>query len=186
VRTFAALTVAALALLVGSACGGGGETASGASPEEWSADVCGALSDWVSDLNQRADAMGAATQNSSSIDDARDKIVEFLDTTVTRTDEMLAKVEAAGNPAVEDGEAIANDLQTELAKIKPVFEQARDSAEELPDDPQAFLEGAQDLSAEMAAGGGEVGGRLDATMQKYDVPELSQAFDENPACQNLE
>jgi hypothetical protein len=99
---------------------------------------------------------------------------------------MLQKVEAAGAPAVDDGEAIARDLREELAKIKPVFEGARESAEALPDDPEAFVDAAQDLGSALAAGGGEVGGRLEATQEKYDSPELEKAFDEEPACQTLD
>jgi hypothetical protein len=186
VRTVVALAVAIFALAAASACGGGSESASGASPEEWSADVCGALSDWVADLNQRADEMQQATADSGSIPDARDRIVEFLDTTVTRTDAMLQTVEDAGAPAVDDGEAIARDLREELAKIKPVFEDARESAEALPDDPEAFVDAAQDLGSALAAGGGEVGGRLEATQEKYDSPELEKAFNEEPACQTLD
>jgi hypothetical protein len=83
VRTIVALAVAILSLAAGSGCGGGGGTASGASPEEWSADVCGALGDWMADLNRRSNELQEATANSASIPDARDRIVEFLDTTVT-------------------------------------------------------------------------------------------------------
>lgn len=183
----AAVGLSVLALTAVSACGGGGGgSATGASPEEWSADVCGALSDWVTDLNRRADEMQKAAANSGSIPDARDEIVAFLDTTVTQTDTMLQKVEAAGAPAVDDGEAIARDLREELAKIKPVFVGARESAKALPDDPEAFVDAAQDLGSALAAGGGEVGGRLEATQEKYDSPELEKAFDEEPACQTLD
>lgn len=186
VRTFVPLIVAALTLAAVSACGGGEEAASGASPEEWSADVCGALNDWKNDLEQGANELQDTAANTTSIAEGRDLIVDFLDTTVTRTDQMLSEVEAAGNPAVDNGEAIAHDFNEELAKIKPVFEDAREKAAALPDDPQAFVQGAQEIGTSMASAGGAVGAQLEATTEKFDAPELEEAFNETAACQQLD
>ena len=183
-RSLALLATAALVLVAG-ACGGGDETPSGASPDQWSADVCGALQTWVTDIQTRGQALGASTGNSTSIPDARAKIVDYLDTTVTRTDDMLDKVEAAGAPAVDEGDAIASDLRRELANMKVAFEQARDKAKNLPTEPSAFVDGAQRLGTELAAAGGKVGGRLQATTEKYDAPELQEAVNGTPACQGL-
>jgi hypothetical protein len=184
-RLLTALIAAALALTVVTACGGGEEAASGASPEEWTADVCGAISGWKADLEQRANELQDTAAGASSISEGRDLIVDFLDTTITRTDQMLNEVEAAGNPAVDDGETIARDFRAELAKIKPIFEDAREKAAALPDDPQGFAEGAQEIGTAMADAGDQVGAEFESS-DKFNSPELEQAFNDDPACQQLD
>jgi hypothetical protein len=184
VRTFIALTVAALALAASSGCGGG-EEATGASPEEWSADVCGALSSWKSDLETRANELQDTAASATSIAEGRDLIVDFLDETITRTDQMMNELEAAGNPAVDDGETIAREFRAEIAKIKPIFEDAREKAAALPEDPQGFAEGAQEIGTAMSTAGDQVGAEFESS-DKFDSPELEKAFDEDPACQQLQ
>jgi hypothetical protein len=182
VRTFIALVVAVLALTA-SGCGGGDEAASGASPEEWSADVCGALESWQSDLETRSNELRDAASGATSVDEGRDLIVDFLDETIARTDQMLNEVEAAGTPAVEDGETIARDFRAQLAKIKPIFEDAREKAAALPDDPQAFAEGAQEIGTAMSTAGDQVGAEFES--EKFDSADLDKAFNDEPACQQL-
>jgi hypothetical protein len=184
VRIYIALIVAALALGA-SACGGGDEAASGASPQEWSADVCGALQSWRSDLETKTNDLQSTAAGATSVAEGRDLIVDFLDETITRTDQMLNEVEAAGSPDVDDGETIARDFRTQLAKIKPIFEDAREKAADLPDDPQGFAEGAQEIGTAMSTAGEQVGAEFESS-DKFDSPELEKAFNDEPACQQLD
>ena len=165
--------------------GGGGEAASGASPEQWSAAICNAVVDLQHDVQERSIKLQQQLRNVASIAEARQRLVDFLDAWITRNDQALAQLEAAGNPAVENGDEIGQTLRTELARTKPALQDARNKAAALPDDPQAFARDVEEIGTDLAATSGELGRRLDATLGQIDTPELAQAFHDDPACQGL-
>lgn len=181
-----AIAASLVALTSASACGGGESAGTeGATPEQWVADVCGAVGSWMNDIEAGGTDLQQQAANTKSIAEGRELIVGFLDDTVTLTDRMLREVEAAGYPDVESGEDIASDFREELGKIRPAFVHARAKAVALPDDPEEFASGAQEIGIEMAAAGGSVGGRLEALGDKYKSPDLAETFDAASACQGL-
>jgi hypothetical protein len=186
VRIAIALLLAVSVGLATAACGGGETPSDRAPPDEWAANICGALGEWKSSLEDGAADLQTDASGATSIDQARQFLVDYLEFAIDITDDMLSRVERAGAPAVEDGEAIANDLREELGKIKPSLESARDRAADLPDDPQAFGEQAQELGASLSSEGDEISERLDDVGEKYDSEEINQAFDSEPACESLQ
>jgi hypothetical protein len=121
--------------------------------------------------------------NVTSIAEARQLLVDYLDESITGTDQLLDQLEAAGDPAVENGDEIGQTLRTEFATAKPALQNARKKAAALPDDPQAFATGAAKIGTELNAIISEVGGQLDATLGQFDTPELGRAMQDVPACQ---
>jgi hypothetical protein len=186
VRIALALVFLVVALAAAGCGGGGGDSAEGAPPDEWAADVCGALSDWNTALEDGATQIQADAASATSIQEARQLIVDYLDQAIERTDEMLNRIEEAGTPAVDDGEAIAQSFRDELAKIKPIFEDARETAANLPDDPQAFAEQGQELGTSITSAGDEIGGRLQDLSADVNSEELDQAFNEEPTCERFQ
>jgi hypothetical protein len=183
VRRILILALAVAALAAAAGCGGGGGGSSNTvTPEAWSASVCGAVSGWVEDLQADSAAFGDTVSDASSISDVRDQMVEFIDGTIERTDEMLNEVEAAGQPDVEDGGDIADLFQEQLTKFKTALEEARATAEDLPDDQAGFAQGAQEIGATMTSVGTEIGQGFEAVQDKYHSEELRAAFEAEPAC----
>jgi hypothetical protein len=196
-----ALVVALALLLLVPACGGdgdgggngggngGGEAAEpeARDPEEWVADVCGAVGSWVADIQEQSTELGETARGAENLEDARDQFAAFFDGVVDRTEEMLTEIEDADAPAVEDGEATAQDLRDTLEPIQGVFENARDEAEDLPtDDPAAFEDGATEIGQTVEEEATEISDAFDELDQRYDVPELDEAFEEEEeACAEL-
>jgi hypothetical protein len=179
-----AVLVTALALAA-SGCGGdggGGNKVEGASPDEWSGDICTAVGDWASDLKIRA---AQPPKNARTVADVRAALVKFISDVVSRTDQMLVDVKAAGQPAVEDGDQIARDLLARLQSLRKTLVRAQRMVERLPDDPTKFAPAAQDLGASIQKAGGDIGDQIDQLDEKYDAEELSKAFDESPRCKDL-
>jgi hypothetical protein len=183
VRLPLALLVTVLAL-VASGCGGngGGNEAEGASPDQWSGDICTAVADWVSDLQTRADQ---PPKSARTVADIRAQLVDFISDVVSRTDRMLADVRAADQPSVEDGDKIARDLLARLQSLRTTLVRARQKVQRLPDDPSKFGPAAQDLGASIQKAGREIGDQIDQLDEKYDAEELSKAFNDNPRCSDL-
>jgi hypothetical protein len=177
------LAAAALvALVLVSGCGGNGEP-EGREPGEWVADVCSAVTSWVDGVQEESSALGETAQGVEDLEQARDQFVDFFDQVIDRTDQMLAATDEAGIPAVEDGEAIAEDLRSTLAPIQDAFEDARAEAEDLPaDDPAAFQAGATEIGETVQEEAQEIGRAFDKLERQYDVPELDEAFEQEEAC----
>jgi hypothetical protein len=175
-----------LAALVVAGCGSGGEEASGADPEQYAADVCGAISDWQRELQTSATTMQSKLGAGSSPADVKTELVAFMEGATKSTDDMLAKVKEAGPPAVEDGEALQRDLEQGLGDAQKAFAQARDRAKELPtDDRAAFQREATALGTTLNQEGSRIGQTFNGLSTKYESEELDRAFDNEPSCRNL-
>jgi hypothetical protein len=183
VRSLLAVLVAVLALAA-SGCGGdgGGNEVEGASPDQWSGDICTAVSNWARDLQTRA---GQPPKSTRTVAEVRAQLVDFISDVVTRTDEMLAEVRAAGQPSVEDGDKIARDLLARLQSLRTTLVRARRTVQGLPDDPSKFGPAAQDLGASIQKAGSDIGDQIDQLDEKYDAGELSKSFNDNPRCSDL-
>jgi hypothetical protein len=183
VRSLLAVLVTVLALAA-SGCGGdgGGNEVEGASTDQWSGDICTAVSEWARDLQTRA---GQPPKNTRTVADVRAQLVDFISDVVTRTDKMLADVRAAGQPSVDDGDKIARDLLARLQSLRTTLVQARRTVQGLPDDPSKFGPAAQDLGASIQKAGADIGDQIDQLDEKYNADELSKSFNDNPRCSDL-
>jgi hypothetical protein len=182
-RLLLALLVTVIAVAA-SGCGGdsGGNKVEGASPDQWSGDICTAVADWVQDLQTRA---SQPPKTRRTVADVRAQLVDFISDVVSRTDQMLADVRAAGRPSVEDGDKIARDLLSRLQSLRATLVRARQTVQRLPDDPSRFAPAAQDLGRSIQKAGGDIGDQIDQLDEKYDAEELSKAFNDNPRCSDL-
>jgi hypothetical protein len=175
-----------LAAVLVAGCGGGDESASGADPEQYAADVCGAISAWQRELQTSASTMSSKLSAASTPAQVKTELVAFMEGATKSTDDMLAKVKEAGPPAVEDGEALQRDLEQGLGDAQEAFAEARDRARELPtDDRAAFQRDAQALGTTLNEQGTKIGQTFNGLSEKYDSEDLNQAFEDEPACQAL-
>ena len=115
-------------------------------------------------------------------DGDRRLILVFLDRTISRTGEMLGEIESAGQPAVEDGGAIAATLREVLSEFGPILARARAKVDELPHDPQVIAEGAQEIGNSINEEFDRIGARLEASLIDPG-PEIARAVDEDATCQ---
>jgi HPt (histidine-containing phosphotransfer) domain-containing protein len=190
VRTLVAVSLVVAALLAGcgGGDGGGGGGDGGVPPKQWASDVCGALGTWLSDLQSRETQIESDLENADSSDLGSIKriLVDFLDDAVTETDEMIDDVEAAGTPDVDRGDELQQDFVNGISKARTAFQDAKTTAEDLStDDQQAFTEGAQKIEDQLDAESEAIEDTFNRLDEKYDVPDLDKAFDEEPACEDV-
>jgi hypothetical protein len=190
IHTIAVSTLVVAAVACGDGgTGGGTPTASptggdagGIAADAWLTDVCGATKGWVEDILALQQDL-QANLDPSSVKALKNTMVEYFDSILAATDDMLKEIDAAGVPDVEDGEAAALAVSEGLTEARDVLQRARDDAADLPtNDAQAFnnqLQAiAQDVQTELTGVGD--------TMGELDSPELDRAADDVPACQELE
>ena len=169
-RRFVAAGACIVAVMV-AACGGG------TSPEEWATAVCNSGGDWVQALQSQADQLQSSVENATP-EEAKQKLLDFLDGTVDETDDLLADIEAAGQPDAENGEAFASDVEDE-------FEEARDALANARDEIQSLSTADNTTFSQKAS---ELGSLLGQVLSNFDVPRndaMEQAFDDAAACNDL-
>jgi hypothetical protein len=185
VRVLVAIIVSALALGGASACGGT-EALSGTSAEKWSADVCGAAKGWQVDFDTQNKLLVQAASNASSVRETRDLLIATLDNEIARTTQLLRELDAAGHPAVENGEKIARDYRQAFGTLMPTLERLRKAVTSLPTDPQGFGQGLMKLYEKFGADADAFIARAKAVKQEAAASsELRSALADTPACQQL-
>ena len=118
----------------------------------------------------------------TSLDVVKDTTLTFLDDVITATDRMLSDVDAAGVPDVDDGGVAARRVSTALSDVRDALAGARDRVEGLSnDDPEAFGSELQTIGRDLRESLADTTG----TLESFEVPELEEAADDVPACDQL-
>lgn len=191
----AASRIAALGLsflLAGSlaACGGddggGGDTAEGGgsgdsvSAEAYAADVCGAMQDWVTGIQERTQSL---TESFTSGDpqEGKDLLSNLLSEMSAQTGDLVTEVEGAGVPDVDGGEEAADSLVTAFEEVQGILDDAQQDIEDLPTNPQAFQKGAAELGPTLQEALSSVG----SSLEEPESEELKEAFEKEEACASI-
>jgi hypothetical protein len=176
---------AVLAVLAGGCGGGGGDSdessaqPQGTPPATWVTSVCGALDDWQTSLQTKAQGLPAEVLQADSPADAKKRIEGFLDEVVDETDAMIQKVDAAGKPAVNGGQRVSTAVHARLLEVKAAFESARAKVDNVPtDNPLAFQQQLTQIGQQLAAQGQALGDVLGSA----SAPPLRTALQNSERC----
>ena len=176
------VVVAAALAVLAAGCGGGSSKSSepqGTPPRQWTTSVCGALDSWQTSLQDKAKSLPREVLQASSPAAAKQRIGAFLDEVLGETDAMIAKVDRAGRPAVDEGRRIASDVHTRLLKVKAAFEDARTKVQKVPtDDPFAFQRQLTEIGQNLLAQGESLGNILGGA----DAKPIQDALADNERC----
>ncbi|HET6790035.1 MAG TPA: hypothetical protein VFI35_00435 [Actinomycetota bacterium] len=179
------MVLVALGVLMTGACSGsdggsnGGSGAETVTAEAYATGVCGAIADWVDEIQGLNENL-QANLDPTSIDALKDAMVTFLDDVIASTDTVIADVEDVGIPDVDDGAAAAQHLLTGLRDSRGVFEDARDRVEAMPtDDPAAFGEELQTVGTDIQTSMSTIGEDLG----RFESPVLDDVSEDIPECE---
>ena len=134
-----------------SAPGSAGVATSGGAPtsagpvgdvpiETWAGGVCGAVNTWLGGINANGTKLNQDVQGISDLGAGRDLLVRFMQDAVALTDTMISSVQAAGAPAVANGQQLSADLVQALSPVKQTFESAVTKAQQLPTNDPAGVQ----------------------------------------------
>jgi hypothetical protein len=180
-----AIVLVPLGIIMAGACAGsdggskGGANAGTVTAEAYASGVCGAIADWVGEIQGLNEDL-QANLDPSSIDALKDTMVTFLDDVIASTDTVIAEVENVGVPDVDDGDAAAQHLLTGLRDSRGVFQNARDRVEAMPtDDPAAFGEELQTVGTDIQTSMSTIGEDLG----RFQSPVLDDVSKDIPECE---
>ena len=166
--------------------GGNGDSASATEPSVWAASVCGALGNWAKSLQASSQDLGSTLRNTKDLKTVKARFVTFLEDAEESSGEMVDKVEEAGPPNVSQGEAIQDDLVKTLGGVQQSFSQAVDKANALSTSSlQSFSSGVSKLSDDVQNKLATTGGEFNSLSDRYQSPELDNATDVEPTCQQF-
>jgi hypothetical protein len=156
----------------------------GGGAEKYADDLCTALSDWSSDIQDESAGLDDDIESLTDLAAVKSVFVDFLDQTVNRTEAMVAEVGNIDIPDDDDFEAFSADLNQGLVGLVDIFATARDEAAALSlDDPAAFAASAEDIGVAVAEATEVLGTELETLEDDHpEVAERLDAFD----CAGLE
>ncbi|MEU0547864.1 hypothetical protein [Micromonospora sp. NPDC005979] len=151
----------------------------GPSPRAWAASVCGALTPWRSEISKLTSSTDQQMTAQTTPAQAKENLVRLFGGAEQASETARRKVEQAGIPETDNGEAISAGFRGSLEKMRDAYGRARDTIEGLgTGEPAAFYDGVRaavdTLNKEYDASA------LDTS--KLNSEELKQAFDEVPEC----
>jgi hypothetical protein len=150
------------------------------SAEKWVRSICTALGDWEDAL---ADARANQDPEATKPDELKETVVAYLDEVTEATNTLLSDLKKAGTPDVDNGKAVARVFRKGFRQARDTFADAANAAEDLDTDDQAqFDEEVAEIVTAIEEGATEIGATFDEADSEYDVPELDEAFEAEPAC----
>jgi hypothetical protein len=190
VRLPAVLLSAVVLAFAAAGCGGdgggNGDSASATAPDVWAESVCGALGNWVKSLQTGSQDLSKALRNTKDLKTVKAGFVSFLEDAEESTGEMVEKVEEVGPPNVSQGEAIQDDLVAALGEVQQSFSKAVDRANALSTSSLSeFSSGVGKLSEDVQENLATTGGEFNNLSERHQSPELDDATDGEPACQQF-
>lgn len=177
-----------LALLLAGglvSCGGddGGDvggSSESVTAEAYAADVCGAMQDWITGIQERTQDLGAGLSGGDA-EAGKQVLVDLLSEMSSSTGELVSAVEDAGIPDVEGGEEAADSLVSAFEEVQGILEGAQADVEDLPTDPQGFQQGAAELGPTIQQALTSVG----ESLEEPESEDLKNAFEEEETCNSV-
>ncbi len=157
--------------------GGGGGSSETVSAEAYAADVCGAMQDWITGIQERTQDLGSGITGNDA-EAGKQLLVDLLSEMSSSTGELVSAVEDAGVPDVEGGEEAADSLVSAFEEVQGILEDAEADVEALSSDPQEFQQGAAELGPTIQQALTSVGDSL----EEPDSEELKDAFESEETC----
>ena len=183
--------LSAIALALAAAgCGGdgedGGDSASRTTPDAWAATVCGALGDWVEELQAESQSLQPAMRNTTDLASVKKAFVTFLEDAEESISETVDKVEDAGAPDLPRGEEMQNDFVAALKKVEQSLSRAVAQANELStSNLQSFSTGVSEVGEDVQTNLGDAGKAFNSLSDRFKSTELDNATNAEPECQQF-
>ncbi len=160
--------------------GGGGGSGDTVSAEAYAADVCGAMKDWVTGVQERTQAL-TESFTSGDPEEGKQALSDLLGEMSSQTGDLVTAVEEAGVPDVDGGQEAADSLAAAFEDVQGILDDAQQDIEDLPTDPQGFSQGAAELGPTLQEALTSVG----SSIEEPDSQELQDAFENEKACSSI-
>ena len=175
--------LAVTVVLVTTGASAGASAREKAKPATWAKTVCGSLGAWL----DKIESATAKTKANPPTTPAAGKkaLVKLTANALGATKQLVAALKKAGPPAVEGGGDVASIVIDQFKQTARTFGSVRTSLKALPsDDADAFVAASRSAEDALESGLEHVQAAFNAASD-LDVAPLVEAFNAQPACQQL-
>lgn len=157
--------------------------------EKWVAGICTSFSGWVKDIddaNTKLQAsLGKFDASKDSPKDLKQKLVDFLKTGQTETNNLKKEVDALKAPDVKDGAAIHKVFTKAGVDLVKIFDSAVSDAEKINATTfQSVADSISGFEAKISSSFDEVSSAFD-DLDNYNAPELEKVFSSRSECKDV-
>ena len=147
---------------------------------EWADSFCGSFSTWL-DAIQAASSGVADNVTPGDIDSAKTAIADLFGTASDATQTLIDEIEGAGDPDIDDGDKLVDDLTEKFQAFDSAAQTAKSDTEALAtDDIATFQSEADDLTTTFQDEVDKVAESFSEIDTKYPSEELNTEL--NSAC----
>ena len=172
------LAVALLAVFLAVGCGGDDDSGSSdPSTTEWAQGLCSAIGDWTSSVSSATGSLKGDNLSEEGLKSAVDDVESATDTFVDDMKGLGSPDTEAGQKAKESVDQLADELDSELAKI----ESATDGASGV----SGVLDAVSTVSGTLSTMSQQIASTFSELEQIDAAGELEDAFKEADACNDL-
>jgi hypothetical protein len=154
-------------------------------PKKWVHSVCTSISDWKDQLSQGQN-LASSVQSATDLDQVKTQVVNYLQSTVDATDQLVTNIGKAGTPKVNSGSKIVKEFENGFTQIRGVFVTARDNTQSLDtSDPTQFAGALTNVGTAIQNGSDAIRSTFSAIDTKYHPTALDRAANADSACQSI-
>jgi hypothetical protein len=156
-------------------------------PEDYAKTICAGLLSWRQGVASDSARLSRELQaGAAEVATVKAKYTAFFQGVVRRTDLLLAAVNKAGAPKVDNGTSYAHDLQAALTKARAGLAAAQRRFAALPvNDLGSYAAGAAKARDDLGTVFLGVGTALDDLGRTYPDKGLNEAFEQQADCKSL-
>ena len=172
------VSVVTLALV---ACGNGdGEGI--VSAQTYAQRLCANMQSYIDEVAMLSTDFAGELDPAAELDEQRDALLAFLDDVLVATDRLIAGIDRAGVPDVDDGEEVVAAIGDTFSEARAILVDARGQVEAISvDDPETFADQRNEIGETIQASLSEIG----SSLASIDAPELTTALSADPECAAL-
>jgi hypothetical protein len=140
---------------------------------EWADSFCGSFSTWLDEIQTASSDVGSDI-TPGDMDGAKTAIANLFGSASDATQTLMSEIEDAGDPDIEDGDQLVDDLIEKFQGFDDAAQDAKADAEALTtDDVAAFQSDATELTDRFQAEVEKVADSFSEIDAKYPSPELN-------------
>jgi hypothetical protein len=183
VRKAARIVGASVVTLALVACGNGdGDPEGIVSAQTYAQRLCANMQSYIDEVAMLSTDYAGELDPAAELDEQRDALLAFLDDVLVATDRLIAGIERAGVPDVDNGEEVVEAIEDTFVEARAILVDARGQVEAISvDDPQTFADQRNEIGETIQASLGEIG----SSLASIDAPELTAALSADPECAAL-
>lgn len=152
------------------------EASSTVAVDDWAEDFCTNFSAWLDDIKSASSDVGSQV-TPGDIESAQTAIAGLFDSASQSTQELITALEDSGDPDIEDGDQLVNDLIEKFQAFDDAAQAAKADTEALAtDDIATFQADADQLTTDFQEEVNTVADSFSEIDAKYPSQELNSAL----------